>query len=84
MHLLSRAARTLLLTSVCYCVPAQAVRVSPACAGLMQKVAALAAEYDVREAPATLVFTRGPRVAYRVAGYMDRQAVAQAAADAHR
>jgi hypothetical protein len=49
-----------------------------------QQVAALAAEYDVREAPATLVFTRGPRVAYRVAGYLDRQAVAQAAADAHR
>jgi hypothetical protein len=49
-----------------------------------QQVAALAAEYDVREAPATLVFTRGPRVAYRVAGYMDRQAVAQAAADARR
>ena len=49
-----------------------------------QQVAALAAEYEVREAPATLVFTRGPRVAYRVAGYMDRQAVAQAAADAHR
>jgi hypothetical protein len=49
-----------------------------------QQVAALAAEYDVREAPATFVFTRGPRVAYRVAGYMDRQAVAQAAADARR
>jgi hypothetical protein len=49
-----------------------------------QQVAALAAEYDVREAPATLVFTRGPRVAYRVAGYLDRQAVAQAAADARR
>jgi hypothetical protein len=48
------------------------------------QVAALAAEYDVREAPATLIFTRGPRVAYRVAGYMDRQAVAQAAADAQR
>jgi hypothetical protein len=47
-----------------------------------QQVAALAAEYDVREAPATLIFTRGPRVAYRVAGYLDRQAVAQAAADA--
>jgi hypothetical protein len=46
------------------------------------QVAALAAEYDVRDAPATLIFTRGPRVAYRVAGYMDRQAVAQAAADA--
>jgi hypothetical protein len=49
-----------------------------------QQVAALAAEYDVREAPATLIFTRGPRVAYRVAGYMDRQAVAQAATDAQR
>jgi len=49
-----------------------------------QQVAALAAEYEVREAPATLVFTRGPRVAYRVAGYLDRQAVAQAAADARR
>ncbi len=48
------------------------------------QVAELAAEYDVREAPATLIFTRGPRVAFRVAGYMDRQAVAQAAADAHR
>jgi thiol:disulfide interchange protein len=49
-----------------------------------QQVAALAAEYDVREAPATLIFTRGPRVAYRVAGYMDRQAVAQAATDSQR
>jgi hypothetical protein len=49
-----------------------------------RQVAALAAEYDVREAPATLIFTRGPRVAFRVAGYMDRQAVAQAAADAQR
>lgn len=49
-----------------------------------QQVAALAAEYDVREAPATLIFTRGPRVAFRVAGYMDRQAVAQAATDAQR
>jgi thiol:disulfide interchange protein len=47
-----------------------------------KQIAALAAQYDVREAPATLVFTRGPRVAYRVAGYLDRQAVAQAAADA--
>ena len=49
-----------------------------------RQIAALAAEYDVREAPATLIFTRGPRVAFRLAGYMDRQAVAQAAADAHR
>ena len=46
------------------------------------QVATLAAQYDVREAPATLIFKRGPRVAYRVAGYMDRQAVAQASADA--
>jgi len=49
-----------------------------------RQIAALAAEYDVREAPATLIFTRGPRVAFRLAGYMDRQAVAQAAADAQR
>jgi hypothetical protein len=48
------------------------------------QIAALAAEYEVREAPATLIFTRGPRVAYRVEGYMDRQAVAQAATDAQR
>jgi hypothetical protein len=48
------------------------------------QIAALAAEYEVREAPATLIFTRGPRVAYRVAGYIDRQAVAQAATDAQR
>jgi hypothetical protein len=47
-----------------------------------KQIAALAAQYDVREAPATVVFTRGPRVAYRAAGYLDRQAVAQAAADA--
>jgi ankyrin repeat protein len=44
MHLLSRAAQVLLLTSVLHCVSAQAARVSPACAGLMQKAAALAAE----------------------------------------
>jgi hypothetical protein len=47
-----------------------------------QQVAALAAQYEVREAPATFVFTRGPRVAYRVAGYMDRAAIAQAVANA--
>jgi hypothetical protein len=47
-----------------------------------RQVAALAAQYDVREAPATFVFVRGPRVAYRVAGYMDRAAIAQAVANA--
>jgi hypothetical protein len=46
------------------------------------EVAALASQYDVRDAPATLVFVRGPKVAFRVAGYLDRKAVAQAAADA--
>ena len=49
-----------------------------------QKVAELAAEYGVRDAPATVVFKRGPKVAYSVAGYMDRAAVAQAAANARR
>jgi hypothetical protein len=45
-------------------------------------VSGLAAKYDVRDAPATLIFRRGPKVVYRVAGYMDRSAVAQAAANA--
>lgn len=48
------------------------------------KVASLAAEYDIRDAPATVVFVRGPRVVYKVAGYMDRAAIAQAAANAGR
>jgi hypothetical protein len=47
-----------------------------------QQVAALAAQFEVRQAPATLVFTRGPRLAYRVAGFLDRDAVAQAVANA--
>ena len=46
------------------------------------EVAALAAQYEVREAPATLVFIPGPKVFYRIAGFLDRQAVAQAATDA--
>jgi hypothetical protein len=46
------------------------------------EVAALAAQYDVRDAPATLVFIPGPKVFYRVAGFLDRQGVAQAATDA--
>jgi hypothetical protein len=46
------------------------------------QVAELASEYDVRDAPATLVFRRGPRIAYRVSGYLDRAAVAQAAFNA--
>jgi hypothetical protein len=46
------------------------------------QVAALAAQYDVREAPATLVFIPGPKVFYRIAGFLDRQSVAQAATDA--
>ena len=46
------------------------------------EVAALASQFDVRTAPATIVFVRGPKVFYRVNGYADRQAVAQAATDA--
>jgi hypothetical protein len=46
------------------------------------QVAELAARYDVRDAPATLIFRRGPQIAYRVAGYLDRAAVAQAAFNA--
>jgi hypothetical protein len=47
-------------------------------------VGVLAAKYDLRDAPMTVVFKRGPKIAYRVAGYMDRAAIAQAAADARR
>jgi hypothetical protein len=46
------------------------------------QVAELAAKYDVRDSPATLIFRRGPQVAYRVSGYLDRAAVAQAAVNA--
>lgn len=47
-----------------------------------RRVSALAAQYEVRRAPATLVFTRGQRLAYRVDGFMDRRAVAQAVTNA--
>jgi hypothetical protein len=45
-------------------------------------VGPLAARYDLRDAPMTVVFKTGPKVVYRVAGYMDRAAIAQAAAGA--
>jgi hypothetical protein len=47
-------------------------------------VGELATTYDVRDAPAILVFRRGPRVAVRLSGYADREAVAQAAQNARR
>jgi hypothetical protein len=46
------------------------------------QIAALAAEYDIRDAPATVIFKRGPSVVYRVMGYLDHDAIAQAAANA--
>jgi hypothetical protein len=47
-----------------------------------KKVRQLAAKYGVLDAPSTVVFKRGPKAVYRVAGYMDRLAIAQAAANA--
>jgi hypothetical protein len=47
-------------------------------------VGQVATTYDVRDAPAILVFRRGPRVAVRLSGYADREAVAQAAQIARR
>jgi hypothetical protein len=44
-----------------------------------KKTAALATRYDVRDAPAILVFARGPRVAVRLDGYADRETIEQAA-----
>jgi hypothetical protein len=46
------------------------------------RVSAIATQYEVREAPSTLVFKRGPKLVYRAEGYMDRQAIAQAVANA--
>jgi hypothetical protein len=46
------------------------------------RVSAIATQYEVREAPATLVFKRGPKLAFRAEGYMDREAIAQAVANA--
>jgi hypothetical protein len=46
------------------------------------RVSAIATQYEVRRAPATLVFRRGPKLVYRAEGYMDRQAIAQAVANA--
>jgi hypothetical protein len=45
-------------------------------------VASLANAYEVRDAPAVLVFKRGPEVAARISGYADRETVAQAAHNA--
>ena len=42
-------------------------------------VAKLAIHFDVREAPALLVFQRGPKIATRIDGFADRETVAQAA-----
>jgi hypothetical protein len=47
-------------------------------------VGKLATAHDVRDAPAILVFRRGPRVGVRLSGYADREAVAQAAQNARR
>lgn len=47
-----------------------------------RQVASMAAAFEVRDAPAILVMTRGFKVAVRIEGYADRQAVAQAAANA--
>lgn len=44
-----------------------------------RKMAALATSYDVRDAPAVLVFARGPRVVVRLDGYADRDTIEEAA-----
>ena len=47
-----------------------------------RQIAALAIDYDFRDAPATLVFRRGGKLAAVFDGYADRGLVAQAAKDA--
>jgi thiol-disulfide isomerase/thioredoxin len=45
-------------------------------------VAAFARAFDVRKAPALLVFKRGPEMVTRIDGFADRDTVAQAAGTA--
>jgi hypothetical protein len=47
-----------------------------------REVSSLAAAFGIRDAPAILVVKRGFRVAVRINGYADREAIAQAAANA--
>ncbi len=47
-------------------------------------VAVLAKEYTVLEAPTVLVLTRGPEMRARFDGYVDRETVAQAVANARK
>jgi hypothetical protein len=56
----------------------------PVNVGSNQAVAELAEAYDVLEAPAVLVFTRGPRVAARFDRLVDRETIAQAVENALR
>ena len=47
-----------------------------------RQIAALALDYQLREAPAILVFSKGPKLANEFTSYVDRQLVAQVATDA--
>jgi len=49
-----------------------------------KQIAELALAYDLRSTPVVLVFERGPELVTRLAGYVDRETVAQAAQDAKR
>jgi hypothetical protein len=47
-----------------------------------REIEAIATEYDVRDAPALLVFSAGPEVVTKINGFADRETVAQAAENA--
>jgi hypothetical protein len=49
-----------------------------------QQVQSLAVGYEVLESPSVLVFTRGPELAARFDGFVDRETVAQAVENARR
>jgi hypothetical protein len=49
-----------------------------------QQVKSLAVGYEVLESPSVLVFTRGPKLAARFDGFVDRETVAQAVENARR
>jgi hypothetical protein len=51
-------------------------------ASVEKQIRELATEYDIRDTPTVLVFTRGPLLGNRLIGYVDRTTVAQAAVEA--
>jgi uncharacterized protein len=71
MHLLSRAAQAILLSGLLFGTPAEAARQSPACAGLVQRAAAVPAE-DVFQSNLLLFAAASAGCDELIRGLLDR------------